>query len=88
MDALDCQEALPAMIETATAFAGMAVDTPVARRAMARALYFGALVDAGVAAFAAMNAPLGHAMDTDPAPFAGQAPLFVEEIAQFRQFAL
>ena len=71
------------IIERALAFAGLPAESPLGRKAVAKMLYYGSLMDAGVGEYESSNERLAQAMTLDSEPFSGNLPPFVEFVAYF-----
>jgi len=83
MSQLGQQVAFPKIVMAALHEAGLNVDDPLGRRALARAYYYCGLVDAGVGDYAATNQRLRHARELDESLFGGKRPSLIEPIAYF-----
>ncbi len=83
MHSLGQQQAFPRIVEAAAKEAGLNSDEPLFRRAMARAHYSGAFVDAGIGDFEGANRRLECARDQDPTLFASARPPIIPRLAHF-----
>lgn len=83
MHRLDMQQACVRIVSDALALGGLSKGSPLARKAMAKALYHGALVDVGVQEYKAANERFAEAMSVDPTAFDGDTPSAIEFVAYF-----
>jgi glycosyltransferase involved in cell wall biosynthesis len=83
MSRLGQQLAFPKIVMSALHEGGFGADSPLARRALARAYYYGGLVDAGVGDYVAANSRFTRAKELDESRFSGRRPPLVEPTAYF-----
>jgi len=80
---LGMQQASVSIVSEALTLGGLSGESPLARKAMAKALYYGALVDVGVQEYGAANERFAEAMSADPTAFQGDTPAAIEFVAYF-----
>lgn len=83
MNQLGQQSAFPQIVMAGLREAGLSIDAPLSKRALARAYYYGGLVDAGVGDYAATNERFMRAKELDESLFIGKRPALIEPIAYF-----